>query len=138
MTISRYKIEKLIKGKITVNEISDSDLADFCIYANKRYRSGYPVISDQDYDFLYLSELKKRLPNHHLIKNIEPENEGFSEEKVLIPEPMLSIDKAYSYEEILKWIERIYKSISELNYDSERLILKATPKLDGFAGYDDG
>ena len=51
---------------------------------------------------------------------------------------MLSIDKAYSFQEILRWIDRILKSCKELSIDFMELIFKATPKLDGFAGYDDG
>jgi len=51
---------------------------------------------------------------------------------------MLSIDKAYSFPEILKWIERIHKACEDLQYDYRNIIFKATPKLDGFAGYDDG
>jgi len=136
--INLKKIQLLIDRKIVPSDLDLSELEYFCELANKKYRSGSPIINDEDYDFLFFKELKKRNPAHHLVTNIEPEYEGFSEEKLLIPEPMLSIDKAYSFDEIQKWIERILKSISELNFDPKKLSLKATPKLDGFAGYDDG
>ena len=92
----------------------------------------------QDYDFIYLAELKRRLPYHSLLQTIEPEGQSFSEEKVLLPEVMLSTDKAYSWDEILKWIERIEKSCLEVGLSINDIQIKATPKLDGFAGYDDG
>ena len=129
---------KIINKDLLVGDLSDQQLAEFCEYANIQYRAGHQVISDEDYDFLYLKALKKRVPNHRIFDSIEPEIIPFSEEKVLIPKSMLSIDKAYSFDEILKWIKRIFKSINEINYDSRKLIFKATPKLDGFAGYDDG
>jgi DNA ligase (NAD+) len=129
---------KIINRDLLVEDLSDYQLGEFCEYANSQYRAGYPVISDADYDFIYLKALKKRSPDHKIFKYIEPEIIAFSEEKVLIPESMLSIDKAYSFDEILKWIQRIFKSISEINFDNKKLIFKATPKLDGFAGYDDG
>ena len=138
MTLTQKKLKKIINYEILVADLSDQELAEFCEYANEKYRSGFPIITDQDYDFVFLSALKKRVPKHNFFFGVEPELQGFSEEKVLIPEPMLSIDKGYSFDEIIKWIERIFKSISELNFDPKSVSIKATPKLDGFAGYDDG
>jgi len=138
VALSHELITKIINHEILISEISNRDLGDFCEYANSKYRVGSPIISDQDYDFIFLKELKLRNPNHKIFQNIENEGEGFSEEKILIPEAMLSIDKAYLFKEILKWIDRILKSCKELSFNSESLIFKATPKLDGFAGYDDG
>jgi len=138
VTLSHQKIGEIQKKVLLVDDLSDEELGAFCEYANLSYRSGTPVISDEDYDFIFLKALRKRVPDHKIFKSVEPEGEAFSEEKVLIPESMLSIDKAYSFDEIQKWIDRILKSISDLNYDSKKLSLKATPKLDGFAGYDDG
>jgi len=138
VTLSHQKIGEIQKKVLLVDDLSDEELGAFCEYANLSYRSGTPVISDEDYDFIFLKALRKRVPDHKIFKSVEPEGGAFSEEKVLIPESMLSIDKAYSFDEIQKWIDRILKSISDLNYDSKKLSLKATPKLDGFAGYDDG
>jgi len=138
LTLSKNRIKEIVDYQVPPGELSDEELAAFCILANDKYRSGFPIVTDQDYDFLFISELKKRLPNHYLIKNIEPEIEGFSEEKSLLPKAMLSIDKAYSYEDIIKWIERTLKSADDLNFNYSSLKYRATPKLDGFAGYDDG
>jgi len=136
--LSDKKISNIVNHEISIKDLTDQELASFCVYANEKYRAGSPVISDEDYDFIYLKSLKDRTPGHPLLQSVEPENEGFSEEKLLLPKPMLSIDKAYSFPEILKWIERIHKACEDLQYDYRNIIFKATPKLDGFAGYDDG
>ncbi|MBT6634583.1 MAG: DNA ligase, partial [Gammaproteobacteria bacterium] len=47
-------------------------------------------------------------------------------------------DKAYSWEEVNKWLERITKFSSEISYLHADIQIKGTAKLDGFAGYDDG
>ncbi len=39
---------------------------------------------------------------------------------------------------INKWLERITKFSSEINYSLADIQIKGTAKLDGFAGYDDG
>jgi len=132
------KVEKILNKQILCKDLTNSELAKFCEYANERYRLGEPIVPDEDYDFIFLKELKKRIPEHHLLNAVEPENKSFSDEKILLPQTMLSIDKAYSSIEIIKWTERIIKSCDEISYKVENLIFKATPKLDGFAGYDDG
>jgi len=136
--LSTHKINLILDKKIPLDEISDQELLEFCILANQHYRSGNPLISDEDYDFIYIKELKQRNPDSDFLTSVEPEDSTFSEEKVLLPEQMLSIDKAYTFEEVLKWLERIVKACNEINYDVLSLNLCATPKLDGFAGYDDG
>ena len=133
------QIIKNITSQISlVSDLSDDVLIEFCIIANQRYRIGSPIISDEDYDFIFLHELAKRLPNHPFLKKVEDEIEGFSEEKIKLPQKMLSTDKAYSWEEINKWLERITKFSSEINYSHADIQIKGTAKLDGFAGYDDG
>lgn len=131
-------IDQIIQQEISLDDLSDEDLAQFCQTANLAYRAGEPIVTDKDYDFIYLAALKERLPHHSLFQSVEPEGQGFSEEKVLLPEIMLSIDKAYSWQEISKWLERIQKSASIINLADNKIQIKATPKLDGFAGYDDG
>ena len=106
--------------------------------ANQRYRSGSPIVSDENYDFIFIPELAKRMPNHPFLKDIEVEVEGFSEEKIKLPEKMLSTDKAYSWSEVEKWLERITKFADEISLNLDDILIKGTAKLDGFAGYDDG
>ncbi|SSC08874.1 BRCT domain-containing protein [bacterium endosymbiont of Bathymodiolus sp. 5 South] len=138
MALTQAIRDKIIRQEILVDELSDQQLADFCITLNTAYRDGNPMVSDKDYDFIYLPALKKRRPEHPLLQAIEPEGAGFSTDKVLLPEIMLSTDKAYSQEEVGKWLERIKKSAIEIDVDIHTIQIKATPKLDGFAGYDDG
>ena len=45
---------KIINKDLLVGDLSDHQLAEFCEYANIQYRAGHQVISDEDYDFLYL------------------------------------------------------------------------------------
>ena len=133
------QIIKNITSQISlVGDLSDDVLIEFCIIANQRYRIGSPIISDEDYDFIFLHELAKRLPNHPFLKKVEDEIEGFSEEKIKLPQKMLSTDKAYSWEEVNKWLERVTKFSSDINYLLADIQIKGTAKLDGFAGYDDG
>ena len=138
MALTQAISDRIVRQEILVDELSDQQLADFCIALNATYRDGNPIVSDRDYDFVYLPALKKRLPKHPLLQAVEPEGTGFSTDKVLLPEIMLSIDKAYSQEEVGKWLERIKKSAIEIDFDIRTIQIKATPKLDGFAGYDDG
>ena len=99
-----------ISDQITlVSDLSDDHLVEFCKIANQRYRAGIPIITDENYDFIFISELAKRIPSHPFLKQIEDEIEGFSEEKIKLPEKMLSTDKAYTWGEVEKWLERIAK-----------------------------
>ncbi len=138
MALSQTTVQKIAQQEILLSDLSNQELVEFCQIANLAYRTGESIVSDQDYDFIYLAELKKRLPNHPLLQTVESEGSGFSEEKVLLPEVMLSTDKAYSWAEISKWIERIEKACIEMGLSINNIQVKATPKLDGFAGYDDG
>lgn len=138
MALESGFIQKIIHNKILLDDLSDQDLAQFCQSANLAYRAGNPIISDSDYDFIYLKALKQRLPQHPLLQSIEAEGIGFAEEKSRLPEVMLSTDKAYTWDEVRKWIERLKKSAFEIGLAPNLIQIKATPKLDGFAGYDDG
>ena len=136
--LTNIKIQDIADQKILISDLTDDDLLEFCQIANQRYRDGSPIISDEDYDFVFNSELSKRLPDHSFLQKIEAENEGFSEEKIKLPQKMLSTDKAYSWEEINKWLDRVSKFSSEIDYPLADIQIKGTAKLDGFAGYDDG
>ena len=136
--LTNIKIQDIADQKILISDLTDDDLLEFCQIANQRYRDGNPIISDQDYDFVFNPELSKRLPDHSFLQKIEAENEGFSEEKIKLPQKMLSTDKAYSWEEINKWLDRVSKFSSEIDCPLADIQIKGTAKLDGFAGYDDG
>lgn len=153
-------------------DLADEQLLKFLQVCNALYRSGEPLISDAVYDFVFLTELQKRHPHHPYLETVEPEA-GFVGKTVALPVRMLSTEKAYSFEEIKQWVERIKKATfnskvekakvakyPQLSFEElkalklppdelEILKLKAenifdgftfkiTPKLDGFAAYDDG
>ena len=136
--LTNIQIQDITNQRILISDLTDEDLLEFCKFANQRYRDGSPIISDEDYDFIYALELSKRLPDHPFLQKVEDENVGFSEEKIKLPEKMLSTDKAYSWEEVNKWLERIRKFSEEINFSLDNIQIKGTAKLDGFAGFDDG
>ena len=136
--LTNIQIQDITNQKILISDLTDADLLDFCKILNQSYRDGNPIVSDEDYDFIFIPELSKRVPNHPFLQKVESEDEGFSEDKIKLPKKMLSTDKAYSWDEINKWLERITKFSDEINYPLDHIQIKGTAKLDGFAGYDDG
>ncbi|MEE9355969.1 MAG: BRCT domain-containing protein [Methylococcaceae bacterium] len=127
-----------IAGSNDCKDISDQEIIDFVKIANALYRAGDPIISDHQYDHIFLQEFKLRQPNHPFLNSVEPEPPVFAGKTVALPVAMLSTEKAYTLEAVEKWLKRIDKAAGELNLDVTKLIYKATPKLDGFAAYDDG
>lgn len=104
--------------------------------SNALYRAGYPVLDDRQYDN-YIAQLKLINPEHPYLTHVEPE--ALTEAKtVALPQKMLSTDKAYSFTEIQKWMKRILKAANELNIDEQEIQIRVTPKLDGYAAFDDG
>jgi len=104
---------------------------------NEAYRSGASLISDDEYDHVWLAELKRRDSQHEFLTTIEGEgDEGAfnGAVKVTHPFPMLSTDKAYSVEEFAAYFTRVAKVCAELGIDHATLNYRATPKLDGMAG----
>jgi len=119
------------------SRLTDEQLLAFLQVCNALYRGGEPLISDADYDFIFLAELQKRHPNHPYLETIEPEI-AWSEKTVVLPEPMLSTEKTYSQSGIEKWLNRLKKASEDCAVDFSSLLIRATPKLDGYAAYDDG
>ena len=117
--------------------LSDDQLVEFLRIANLLYRSGEPLISDHRYDGVFLMELQHRNPKHPFLHEVEPEP-AFAEKTVPLPEKMLSTEKAYSQDSVEKWLARIQKAAEEIDIKFDQLKFKATPKLDGYAAYDDG
>jgi DNA ligase (NAD+) len=125
----------IIEGERQPEDLSDSELLDFLQLTNLLYRSGEPVISDDEYDFSFLNELRRRHPDHPFLGTVEPEPVT---KTVELPERMLSTDKAYNFSTIQRWINRIEKAAHESQKNFSELQFRVTPKLDGFAAYDDG
>jgi len=51
-------LKKIRNSEVLVKDLSIKELSDFCELANKAYRAGKPIISDEDYDFIFLKSLK--------------------------------------------------------------------------------
>ncbi len=127
-------------------------------YHNYRYYVlDSPVISDEEYDRLYrrLKELEDKfryvLPDSPTLRVGAPPLEKF--EKVKHSEPMLSLDNAFSYDEVKEFDERIKRLLAahdaieytvEPKYDGlameltyrNGLLFKASTRGDGYEGED--
>ena len=135
--LSESRFCELCDHPDALGDASDAELTCFLQIANALYRGGDPIISDDDYDGVYLAELKKRQPDHPWLETVEPEP-AFAGKTVDLPVIMLSTDKAYSLAEVERWGTRLEKAAAELNKDFSQLLFRVTPKLDGYAAYDDG
>ncbi|GAB3481072.1 BRCT domain-containing protein [Marinomonas epiphytica] len=141
----QIKTLKQLDEKIDPNELislfNKSDLnADELVHlltaSNALYRSGVQAITDEQYD-LYISMLRNINHLHPYLNQVEPE--FLAEAKTVeLPQRMLSTEKAYSKEDIEKWLKRILKAAQEINVPEEDIELRITPKLDGYAAFDDG
>lgn len=127
----------VVAGEISSEELDDDQLLVFLQAANLLYRAGEQLIDDGRYDFAFLAELKKRQPDHPFLGEVEPEP-SLAMKTVELPVRMLSTEKAYDFETIERWGKRLEKGAEECGLDFGGLLFRATPKLDGFAAYDDG
>jgi DNA ligase (NAD+) len=101
---------------------------------NSAYRSGRPIVSNEVYDKM-LSQLVELAPNHPFLQAVEPE--VFEDKRqVRHPIPMLSTEKAYTFEQLRRFCQRVIKEAAAVGVTDP--VLRVTPKLDGLAGRDAG
>ncbi len=135
--LSEEELSAITDPEVDLTAVDDDKLLKFLELANILYRAGEQYISDDRYDFVYLEELRSRNPYHSYLDTVEPE--PLVEAKTVeLPFRMLSTEKAYAFPVIERWAKRIDKAAEECGVDFGSLIFRATPKLDGFAAYDDG
>ena len=104
-------------------------LAQLIEYHDKRYwELNTPEISDAEYDRL-VNALRKLEPEHPLITRINTVSVAGSG-KVRHKTPMLSLDKAYSLEELVEWAGKYARTPDEP--------LLVEPKYDGISASFDG
>jgi DNA ligase (NAD+) len=110
-----------------------SSLANY----NAAYRAGKPEISDDRYDAL-IEQLRALSPSHPYLHYVEPEPEDLfaKSAKVRHKKMMLSTEKAYTQEEIVKFVRRIEEHADTIGIDPKSVVYRATGKLDGMAGND--
>lgn len=135
--LTEEQVDAIVSRQIDEAELSDEQLVEFLKIANALYRGGMQIINDAEYDFTFVAELRMRNTNHAFLDRVEPET-AFLGKTVELPARMLSTDKAYTQKSIEQWGARVRKSAININIDFDSLEFKVTPKLDGFAAYDDG
>ena len=135
--VDKAKAQKLLSTDEGLWAFSPEDLILILKIANATYRAGVPVMSDAKYDSLYVKELEEQEPDSEFLASVEPEP-IIESKTVALPVKMLSTEKAYSYEEIEKWVNRLVKAANDIDLDLNDLLIRVTPKLDGYAAYDDG
>ena len=114
--------------------MNSDELASKLTLYNQAYRNGQPLISDAEYDAL-VEQLRQLTPDHPFLQRVEPEQfTGRVEVRHMVP--MLSTEKAYTIEQLQRFVARVKKE-AESSGISE-LLFRVTPKLDGLAGRDDG
>lgn len=127
-------MEKLLNKHL--RDLTVSELVRILKHLNKGFRSGKTLLSDTFYD-IYSLRLRLLDPNNKYLKKVEPEvlNKLASDR---LPSRMLSTDKAYTIGELEKWYNRGILTALRLGMDSASVVVRATPKLDGFALYKSG
>ena len=90
-----------------LKNLTAAQLAEQIEYHNRKYwAEGEPEISDDDYDAL-VRALTALEPDHPLLVQVQaPIVAGTG--KVVHRKPMLSLDKAYSLEEVISWAKKMF------------------------------
>jgi DNA ligase (NAD+) len=120
----------------TFDELDDDEQKLCLVVANACYRSGFPLLEDDQYD-VYNALFAQGNPESDFISEIESDVLSLGK-TVTLPKKMLSTDKAYSKKEITRWISRLLKAADALDIGSDQVHIRITPKLDGYAAFDDG
>lgn len=128
-------IEKTIRNS-DFYSLNQEDMAYFLRVADTLYRHGKPIITDKEYDDKE-AWYKENYPNSHFFDVVQSDLRE-NGKTVKLPQKMLSTDKAYSKKEINNWFDRILKIALSLNINRDDIMIKVTPKLDGYAAFDDG
>lgn len=113
-----------------LDDLTIQQLAELIEYHNRKYWvDAEPEISDDDYDRL-VRKLTELAPEHPLLQAVNAPMVAGSG-KVIHRDPMLSLDKAYSLDEVLDWAKKFARSENE--------IFLVQPKYDGIsAGWSGG
>jgi len=107
-----------------LEKLTIGQLAAQIEYHNRKYwEEAEPEISDDDYDAL-VRRLTELAPDHPLLQAVNaPVVAGSG--KVIHRDPMLSLDKAYSLDEVMNWAAKFVRS------DREEFLVQ--PKYDGIS-----
>ena len=105
MTQNSNRIEYLVK-EITMHD-------------NSYWKLNCPVLPDEDYDKL-VNELRELDPTNELLSKVH--SAVSSDKKITHVIPMLSLDKVYSFDDLIKWCRKVARSrdeifLNQLKYD---------------------
>lgn len=118
---------------------SANELEQLSDLFNLSYRAGKEMITNYDYDHVFMAELARIKPGSDYLTRLEPEAAGeFGGKVVELSQRMLSTDKAYDVENILSWVDRVMIAAGKASIPEDAVVFELTPKLDGFAALDDG
>lgn len=120
------------KGKYMFLQIEIEELVEKILKAREGYYGGKPIMSDPEYDALEM-RLKEIDPENEILKDVGTEFKESSFEKVEHKVPMLSLDKAYSIDDIIKWVHWMQLSKYFDGILSKSINGVGMPKMDGFA-----
>ena len=99
---------------------------------NEAYRKGESLVPDSVYDAMV-----EKLPEDHIYR-LKPESEEFKN-RVKHSKPMLSMQKAKTKDDIIKWQRKVINAANDLNIKPLEILIKCSAKLDGIAGkYENG
>lgn len=114
----------MVYDEDSIRSLSAAELAALIEENDKLYwELGEPRISDEEYDLL-VRGLSKLAPDHPLLSKVSAPSVAASG-KVRHKEPMLSLDKAYSLEELMTWGAKFARTPEEP--------LLVQPKYDGIS-----
>ena len=109
---------------LEIEKLTIEQLAAQIEYHNRKYwEEAEPEISDEEYDAL-VRRLTELAPDHPLLEAVNAPVVA-SSGKVVHRDPMLSLDKAYSLDEVMSWAAKFVRS------DREEFLVQ--PKYDGIS-----
>jgi DNA ligase (NAD+) len=121
----------------TLESADLTQLLAWATTANDAYRRGEPLIPDTLYDQI-IERIRDLDPNNPFLESVEAEPEDFLGKTVPLPARMLSTDKVYTEDKLRAWTDRVIREADEIGVPKQDIMLKMTPKFDGFAVYDAG
>lgn len=126
----------LMKTKIELMNMGEVAAEQYLRDKNDLYRAGISgALMDVQYDVM-MNISTKLYPGNTWFSQAEVEPDNMVGKTIKLPRHMLSTHKAYSTKEVEKWASDIEAIGSKMGIHD--VFFRITPKLDGYAAYDDG
>lgn len=118
------------------SEMSHDEALEVIDMLDKAYESFEPLVSDDVYDHVFYSAFVESFPESPRLDAVRDAT-SFLSDGDLTPvkhsRPMLSTNKAYTSDEVTKWLDRIVATVGS-HYAEDDIMISITPKLDGISG----